>query len=1275
MRKAITTSSLRWLCLCIALATALSVQAAFLRNVPQVVTQPDGSVLHCLASGDEFYNYLHDADGYTIMEDHATGWYVYADESAGALVPTSLVPGRDDPKAGGLRPGARISPDLYQARRLRMEYGSPAHPEDISPGPTSGVLNNLVVFIRFSDDSEYTDTVASYDDMFNNSAAGANSMKAYYQAASYGQLTIDTTFYPVAPGNTVLSYQDSHPRSYYQPFDAFTNPGGYTNDNDARIREHTLLGNAVSSVASQVPADLNLDIDGDGKVDNVCFVVKGSPGAWSDLLWPHMWSLYSVDAEINGKRVWTYNFQLQTTLVTSGVGVLCHEMFHSLGAPDLYHYNQDGYEPVYKWDIMEYDLNPPQHMGAYMKMRYGNWIASIPSITATGTYTLSPITSATDNAYKIASPNSSSEYFVLEYRKKAAAGFESGIPGSGLLVYRINTTADGQGNSGYPNPPDEVYIYRPGGTRTSDGAPAQAFFTSDAGRAAIDDSTDPACWLWDGGSGGPGGLLISQVGAAGATISFRVEIPGSCTYPGSPAGLTATSAGLNQIQLSWSAGSPPGITYSVYRASSSCAQASTFTQIASGLTDTAYTDSGLAGGVTYAYEVTGVDTSGQCASPFSDCAEATATGACTSPPVFAGALSATTPGASTCTLDVTWAAATPVCTGPVRYDVYRSTSASFAPGPSTLVAAQLTGTSYQDTTDLASGVTHYYIVRAEDLSNGVQDANLLTVAGAPYGLGAPSDWMDDVESGAPGWTHAAAMGTDDWAIGTASSHSPTHAWSSADADVVTDKSLVAPAKNLTAASVLTFWHTFSFEPDFDGAVLEISTDGGTTWADLGSQIAVGGYTATLPDAFGNPLGGRQAWTNDLPWSQVTVNLAPFAGKSALVRWRMGTDESNLSPVLPWVIDDIQITSVSALGPCQTASGCTPPGPPQGLTAVPAGAGVVLLAWVPGAPSGATYNLYRADGTCDVPGAYARIGTGIAAASFTDTSLTGGSSYAYKVSAVDATGQCESDVSACAAATAPALLACTASGTPLQGPAPLTVALQASVAGGVPPYTFTWTLGNGATSSDQNPSTTYPAAGTYAITLTVADSAGQSATDAHLSVTASAPLQAAATAEPTSGPPPLDVTFACTATGGAPPYTYAWTLGDGTTTAAAAPSHSYLSAGDYPVAVTVTDSLGHASTDSHLTIHVATPPPPPVVTSMKKAPAPTPFTIVVKGSNLQPGIEVRINGNLWSTVIWKSALKIKIGSGKALKALVPKGATTQIALTNPDGGTVTVPFTW
>lgn len=55
------------------------------------------------------------------------------------------------------------------------------------------------------------------------------------------------------------------------------------------------------------------------------------------------------------------------------------------------------------------------------------------------------------------------------------------------------------------------------------------------------------------------------------------------------------------------------------------------------------------------------------------------------------------------------------------------------------------------------------------------------------------------------------------------------------------------------------------------------------------------------------------------------------------------------------------------------------------------------------------------------------------------------------------------------------------------------------------------------------------------------------------------------------------TFTATATGGIPPYTYAWTFGDNTTASGQQVQHSYTTAGNYVIGVTVTDAAGNMAT--------------------------------------------------------------------------------------------------
>lgn len=489
-----------FLVICLSLLP-LAFFAANFTDLPTPEVQPDGSVLELWASGDEFANRLHDAEGYTVMQSPTDGYYYYALRLEGEPAPSSWRADSSNPRALGLEPGINISPQRYRDKVQFMR----SHARSDQRGPNLGTVNNLVVFIRFSDQTEFADPRSVYDAKFNADDIEAYSLRNYFHRVSYDQLNYVSHHFPTCAPETNLSYQDSHPRAYYLPYNAVTNPLGYR-DYQRTDREHALLANAIDAIAGQVPASLNIDADNDDYVDNVCFIIRGPHSAWNDLLWAHRWALYTEDAYINGKLVWDFTFQPENQ---NSVRTLCHEMFHSVGAPDLYHYNFDGMTPTGCWDIME---SGNGHMGMYMKTLYGGWIDTIPVI-GPGTYTLHPVTEQNNSAFRV--PLSGTEYLVLEYRRQNADIFEESLPGSGLLIYRINPS--GSGNA--QGPPDEVYIYRPDGTTDSNGRIAEAAFSAQNFQAEFNQFTDPACHLT---YGTPFPVNIHSIGTAGHTITFTL---------------------------------------------------------------------------------------------------------------------------------------------------------------------------------------------------------------------------------------------------------------------------------------------------------------------------------------------------------------------------------------------------------------------------------------------------------------------------------------------------------------------------------------------------------------------------------------------------------------------------------------------------------------------------------------------------------------------------------------------------------------------------------
>ncbi len=481
--------------------------AAPYRDLPVLLVQPWGEALPALATGDEHRRRLHDASGHTLVNDPASGVWVYAEVEAGRLVPTAFVAGDLDPASVGLPPGLDLAPEVARAAHRPLPRPAMRAP---SRAPTSGALNNLVIFVRFADDAEFGEASATFDGLFNTAAA---SLRSYYLEASYGKLAITTRFLPAPNAGAVVSYQDPHPRGYFRPYSAFTNPSGYGDEWARYDREQALIRDATLSVQAQVPAGLDLDGDDDGQVDNVTYIVAGNADGWSDLLWSHAWELYQYSITLAGASVVTFNLVMRNQV---DLFTLAHEMFHSLGAPDLYHYSLDRRVQVGEWDLMEAGQG---HMSAWMKHRYGGWL-DLPTL-APGVHTLLPLTSPTGAAGLIDLPGSATQKLVVEYRRKTGE-FEGHVPGSGLVVYRVDASLNGNADG----PPDELYAYRVGGTLASDGLWWESYFTSDVGRAAFGPSTNPAPFLHDG-TIAP--VRLQGIGPAGASLTFTlVDCSAAC---------------------------------------------------------------------------------------------------------------------------------------------------------------------------------------------------------------------------------------------------------------------------------------------------------------------------------------------------------------------------------------------------------------------------------------------------------------------------------------------------------------------------------------------------------------------------------------------------------------------------------------------------------------------------------------------------------------------------------------------------------------------------
>jgi hypothetical protein len=496
------------------------------------------------------------------------------------------------------------------------------------------------------------------------------------------------------------------------------------------------------------------------------------------------------------------------------------------------------------------------------------------------------------------------------------------------------------------------------------------------------------------GAGGPAFLAASMrlfIAAAGHLADPL------CVRTAVPTGLSAQPGGANQINLAWSsAGS--GLSYEVHRSPGGCSDPGPDTLV--GETTNLYlADTTASGGVTYGYTVRSKDPSGYCLSEPSACVEAQTTGSCTEPPYFAGVETVSNAADATCLLTLDWSPPVEVyCGGAVAYNVYRSLTPGFVPGPSNRVASLVSATTWDDF-DVVYGERYYYVVRAVDLGNGAEDHNVVERSGSPTGPPDIGTWLDDAGDTDP----AQLTPTTPWSVATSGGHNaPKVYYTGANYPNNLCAGITSDVMHLGTNPELSFWSKYDIEPSWDKGEVQVSTNGGASW--LRVPVNYPGSSSYTSDACGLPTGSYFTGTNTT-YAPYSASLATWANQDIMIRWVLSTDTS--ASGTGWWVDDITITNVEVPTSCE--SGGSPyPGPFAKATPASGATGQptdITLSW--NASSNQTGYEVCVDlvdnGLCDA--AWDPVGS---AMSTVVGGLDESTAYSWQVRAVNGSGSTEAD---------------------------------------------------------------------------------------------------------------------------------------------------------------------------------------------------------------------------------------------------------------------------
>ena len=509
------------------------------------VQQPDGSSVTIRLCGDEWIHYHATSDGYTLVKN-AEGYYVYAALEDGQLLPTGQVAHDEDQRSDseqaflaqmpqGLKPA--MSPQA-QAMRQQVAARRAASSDGRASSFDYNRFRGLIILAQYKD-LKFTRT--DYRDLMDQ------------MANKEGFTQYDNEVFT----GSVRDYFSDNSNGRFKPdFDVV---GPYTLDYSQYDAKGTDKGyQLVRAAISAADPDVDFskyDGDGNGHVDLVFVIFAGLGSNFTDnderLIWPHRSvALKSVD----GVRTLDYACSVELygyskkpeTIKLNGIGSICHEFSHVLGLPDLYDTDYEGSggesnQPG-DWSVMAegcYANDDRTPVGYSLYERYAVGFMDEPAVlTASGSVVLDPLyTMDSQSGYRINTPVEK-EFFLLENRQKGLFKWDAYLPGSGMLVHRVDQTNEavwGMGsNKVNANPEHNYYeLLRAGGPHTktvSMGASSVTRYVStDAdpfpgseGVTELTNETTPANLLsW---AGKPCGLTLHhiQMGSDG-TITFDVK--------------------------------------------------------------------------------------------------------------------------------------------------------------------------------------------------------------------------------------------------------------------------------------------------------------------------------------------------------------------------------------------------------------------------------------------------------------------------------------------------------------------------------------------------------------------------------------------------------------------------------------------------------------------------------------------------------------------------------------------------------------------------------
>ena len=163
---------------------------------------------------------------------------------------------------------------------------------------------------------------------------------------------------------------------------------------------------------------------------------------------------------------------------------------------------------------------------------------------------------------------------------------------------------------------------------------------------------------------------------------------------------------------------------------------------------------------------------------------------------------------------------------------------------------------------------------------------------------------DDNESGTSNWMTQNGQGAAVWSLVNTNPYSPSNSWYAPNTGQEDNTEyLILDPIVLETNSQFGFWHYYDTEFGWDGGIVEISTDGGSNWDDLGPLMTENGYNSVLGQNQNSDIANRAAFSgNSDGYIFTTIDLSSYGTASVQIRFLFGEDDNTSED--GWYVDDV-----------------------------------------------------------------------------------------------------------------------------------------------------------------------------------------------------------------------------------------------------------------------------------------------------------------------------------------------------------------------------------